>query len=215
MLPNGSFQVAPSKVVDLRKVGDEQGTEIQSPPMSAARFQDALEPKVFRGEPGDAKVVARLYRQLIEDGFNGLTKLCYRGQGWEDETLYELATTLKQAPCEHLIELDLSHNAFTTNGLESLAEAVQMGALSALRILNLSHCPKLVTLPEAMTELMELQVLRIEGCVYLKTLPQGLIRMAIKELYVYNCHALIPTIPYLQLPTVTTVIQTEAASDDA
>ena len=50
---------------------------------------------------------------------------------------------------------------------------------------------------------------------YLKTLPQGLIRMAIKELYVYNCHALIPTIPYLQLPTVTTVIQTEAASDDA
>ena len=66
--------------------------------------------QVFRGEPCDAKVVARLYRQLIEDGFNGLTKLCYRGQGWEDETLYELAATLKQAPCENLTELLLTYS---------------------------------------------------------------------------------------------------------
>ena len=65
-------------------------------------------------------------------------------------------TLTLQVNCAHMLELDLSYNDFTSDGLEKLGGALRLGALPALRSLSLAHCTAIRQLPEAIGELHEL-----------------------------------------------------------
>lgn len=190
--PNGTLLSVLPKVVDLA-VRPEDIVEVkqQPPPMSAPRFNFLLASKIFTHEDTDVLFVSRLYRKVIEDGYNGQTRFGYARLNWGDDELSELGATLKEVSCSHVLSLDLSYNDLGAVGLEALGGAIAMGALSSLQVLNLSYCTRIHALPESFCELRELQALDLEGCVGLKSLPEGITRLAaLKEINIHNCHGL-------------------------
>ena len=189
-LPSGALTPAWPKVVDCAaKDRSEEGK--REPPMSAPHFGQAVASKAVADEH-DVRALSRLYRRVIEDGYAGLDRLNYARLDWDDAKLTELAATLDEVSCEHVLELDLSYNDFSSAGLDALAHAISLGALSAVKVLNLSHCTSVRSLPEVMLrELHELKVLVLDGCVGLRELPKALGSAAgLRELYVHHCHGL-------------------------
>ncbi|KOO53319.1 calmodulin [Chrysochromulina tobinii] len=209
-LPNGTFATAWQKIINTGvKVEDRVDDKKQLPPLSAPRFLLLMEEKTFRKEPdADPGFVARLYRKVIEDGFNGLTKLHYAHLDWHDAELCDLGATLEEVSCAHVHELDLSYNDFTASkGLEALSRAIEMGALSSLKVLNLSNCCALRYLPEGICELSELEVLIIDGCVGMSTLPKNIFKLSgLKEFRCKYCHMLGPE-KLKGLPVTTKIVQ--------
>ena len=218
-LPHGALAPAWQKVVDTSAT-DRSDEKKRLPPLSSPQFAkivnkgemtDALSrapPKDF-SDPLDARVVARLYRRTIEDGFDGLDKLSYARLEWGDDAMATFAATLSEVACSHVVDLDLSYNDFSAKGMEALAHAISLGALSSVRTLNLSHCTALRELPEAIgKELHELATLNLEGCVGLKSLPKSLSTSAcLRQLYVNCCHGLDEAM-FKALPATVEVIKT-------
>ena len=218
-LPHGALVPAWHKVIDAA-AKDRSDEKKRQPPLSAPHFATALSkgtlkedltresPKQF-SDALDAKIVSRLYRRCIEDGYDGLDKLNYSRLEWGDSQLSELSATLDEVACSHVLELDLSYSDFSTKGMDALAHAISLGALSSLKILNLSHCTAVRSLPEAIgKELHELQVLNLEGCVGLKSLSKSLSTCAcLKQLYVHCCHGLTEA-DFKALPASVEVIST-------
>ena len=82
-----------------------------------------------------------------------------------------------------------------------------MGALSSLKVLNLSNCCALRYLPEGICELSELEVLIIDGCVGMSTLPKNIFKLSgLKEFRCKYCHMLGPE-KLKGLPATTKIVQ--------
>ena len=220
-LPHGALAPAWPKVVDAA-AKDRADEKKRLPPMSAPHFQSVVTkgamkadltrdaPKKF-ADPLDVRVVTRLYRRVVEDGFSSLNRLDYARLEWGNEQMSTFAATLDEVPCTHVMTLDLSHNDFSVVGMDALAHAISLGALSSLQVLNLAHCTALHSLPEAIgRDLTELHTLILDGCVGLKGLPKSLSTCAcLRKLHVHCCHGL--TVEMFKALPATVEVQKDAA----
>ena len=204
-LPNGALATMWNKVVDC-SAQDLAAEKKQRPPISAPHFASQIKSKRAH-DATDAVLLPRLYRRIIEDGYNGLTRLSYSRLEWTDAEMSELASTLDEVSCHHVTELDLSYNDFTIDGLSAIGHAIKLGSLSALQTLDLSYCTHLRELPEALGELHELKDLIVEGNVGLKSLPKAIFGLGgLRRLYVCQCHGLDDSI-FKELPATCSVIR--------
>ena len=130
-------------------------------------------------------------RQVLDDGFNGRVTLDYSRHEWNDAEMALLATTIKSVSCPLVTKLDLSYNDMSAAGLDALGEALKLGALSGLQELDVSHCPALRRLPDALGELSELVTINVSGCTGLASLPETLKTLVcLREIRATNCHPL-------------------------
>ena len=155
--------------------------ELQLPPLSPSRFTEELARKVFTNA-ADHDVVAKLYRDTLQDGFGGLTALHYPQAGWGDLEVQELGQTLTEIQMSDVEDLDLRGNGMTT--LEPIGAAIQSGALQALRVLILSSIP-LATLPDAISQLRALRRLDLDGT-SLAVLPDTFWQLSLETLDVHG-----------------------------
>jgi len=190
--PAGNSITMWAKVVRVGGEADAHGiSRAHGPPLAPSRFVSELKGKEFaRPEDRDALITA--YGTTVKHGFSGLEKLLLARRGWADKDLEELATTLKEVNCPHVVEVDLSANDITAKGVETLGKSIAAGALHALGTLNLSDCSGLLTIPETIGQLNQLHVLKLDGCIGLSTFPASFRDMAsLKQLHIVHCSKLL------------------------
>ena len=153
-----------SKVVEVGGA-EAGGVRQQQPPLAPSRF-DAVLAGLHFTSGADRDIVGTLYRQTMTAGFGGLTALRYVHLGWGDAEVEQLSATLREVPCADVIELDLSSNKLRSG--EALAG---VGELRALRVLKLSCCHSLSSLPSTLGQCEALSTLDLDGCYSLLEMP--------------------------------------------
>jgi len=154
----------------------------------------------------DRSVVAKRFRETVEDVFTSMEVLSYGGLGWGD---MEFLTLAKVFPlCHSLKTLHIGENLMTclpdSLGVLKLLEEFassrcpdlisipkSFGQLASLKRVYLWGCSALQALPETIGELGKLQVLQLSRCVSLTSLPNAIGKLAsLIELGIDGCISL-------------------------
>ena len=85
----------------------------------------------------DRELVARLYRDTLQDAYTQVDRLHYDGLNWGDAEAQQLAHTLKTLVCPRLKILTLDLNKIGTKGAYKVAKAIKTGAAPALKTLSI------------------------------------------------------------------------------
>jgi hypothetical protein len=154
----------------------------------------------------DRGVVAKRFRETVEDVFTSMELLSYGNLGWGDAEFLTLGRVFPL--CHSLRTLHIGQNLMTClpdslgvlKHLEEFAssrcpnlEAIpkSFGQLSSLRRVYLWECSALQTLPETIGELGKLQVLQLSRCTSLTSLPNAIGKLAsLIELGIDGCMSL-------------------------
>ena len=154
-LPEGPTHLWP-KVLRVSDDADPLANDwkAQGPPIAPTEFHAHMTKKVF-GREGDREKLLTGYRTTIEHGFSGLERLGLSRRGWSDADVIAFSVAIKEVECPHVTELDLSANDFTAKGVEAVGAAIAAGALHSLRVLDLSDCSGMKSVPETIAQLAE------------------------------------------------------------
>ena len=114
---------------------------VRPPPQLPSAFVDALAQKVFTNGKADHELVGRLYRDTFEVEFAKARRLVYRACQWGDAELRQIVALATTGALRFLEELDLNTNSITDAGAIELADALTVGHLPRLRLLNLVDNP--------------------------------------------------------------------------
>ena len=169
-----------------------RGKCVRGPPVSPARFASFISTRRFTNG-SDSSVVSSLYRRCLEEGFGVITQLSFPNLRWEDEHVCTLCETLRDIHCPLVTVLKLTLNDFTE--LSGMEEAIQAGALPALRTLILAACQRLQSLPPSLGRLDKLETLVISDCPSLRALPASIVtlpRLKLVDLRGSSGHTTVP-----------------------